>query len=416
VKVCILGAGIVGIASAYYLNKAGHEVTVIDRESGAGLDTSFANGGQISACNTIPWANPHVPMQLVKWLGRKDAPLLFHFSADPMLWSWLIKFLMNCRSAKALEGTAKNMRMSLYSRDMMDDIRANTGIDYDYIGRGILNIQKSQKDFEEAVANAAHLRELGLNNVVLGAEACIQLEPTLETVQNRLAGGVHTPEDESGDAHTFTRKLALAAASRGVVFRYNETVTGLEEDAGRVTRVLTNKGGLDVDTVVLSLGAYGPALLKPLGLNVPIYPAKGYSMTLPTAGRNGAPTISITDEEHKLVFTRLGDRLRVAGTVEFAGFNKEIDQERAQSLRTATEKQFPNAGDFEQATYWTGLRPLTPDCVPIIGRTKLENLYLNTGHGSLGWTMGAGSGKAISDLISGAKADIDLSGYGLERF
>ena len=415
-KVCVLGAGVIGTTTAYYLNKAGHEVTVIDRQSGAGLETSFANGGQISASHSAPWTGPQIPLLMLKWLGKEDAPLLYHLRADPALWRWSIGFLMNCRASRSHENTLKNLKLALYSRNLMPSIRQETGIDYDLKTLGILDIHRDAKGYDAAVAHASALNEFGCNNKILGQKAVFALEPALAENGSAILGGVHTPDDESGDAHAFTRKLALTCASQGVTFRYNESITRLDQEAGNITSVVTDKGTIEADAYVVSLASYSPLLLKPLGVRLPIYPTKGYSVTIPVGGRNNAPNISITDGDYRLVYTRLGDRLRVAGTAEFAGYDTEIDEKRGRATLDNARRQFPNAGDFENATLWTGLRPLTPDGMPVIGTTSVKNLYLNTGHGTLGWTFCAGSAKATADLISGVQTDIDLSDFSLHRF
>ncbi len=415
-KVCVLGAGVVGTTTAYFLQKQGHEVTVIDRQSGAGLETSFANGGQISASHAAPWAGPQVPLLMLKWLGKEDAPLLYHLRADPVLWRWSIQFFMNCRTSKSHENTVKSLKLALYSRQILPEIRQDTGIEYDLKTLGILDIHRNAKTYNEAVANAAALNELGCMNKMLGQEAVFSLEPALKEAGADILGGVHTPDDESGDAHAFTRNLALSCADRGATFRYNETVSRLEHEAGRITSVITDKDQYEADAYVASIASYTPQLLGPLGLKLPIYPTKGYSVTIPIGGRNNAPHISISDEEYRIVFTRLGDRLRVAGTAEFDGYNTDLNEKRGNAILEMARTQFPNAGDFANAALWTGLRPLTPDGLPTIGRSTMDNLYLNTGHGTLGWTLCAGSGKAAADLVSGNTPDIDLSGFAPDRF
>ena len=415
-RVIVLGAGVVGITAAYYLQKDGHDVAVIDRQSGPGLETSFANGGQISPSHAMPWAAPDVPKLMLKWLGRNDAPLLYRMRLDPKLWAWSLRFLANCTPQNFAENTVKNLRLSLYSRALLPGIRKDTGIQYDFLERGILQIFRNQKNLEMASKQATILRELGCNNLVLNETEVRKLENAYNTSPDKLAGGIYTPDDESGDAFKFTNELAKYTGNLGVEFRYNETVTGLNKDGNKITSVTTDKGIVNADTIIMSMGAYSPFLLKPLGIKVPIQPAKGYSVTVPVAGHNGAPTISLTDEDHKIVFTRLGERLRVAGTAEFNGYDTKRNEGRAQSIRDIAQALFPSAGDYSKAEFWTGLRPLTPDGVPIIGETPYENLYLNTGHGTLGWTMCAGSGKIIADLVSARIPEIDISDIGMNRF
>ncbi|MEE2761712.1 MAG: D-amino acid dehydrogenase [Pseudomonadota bacterium] len=415
-KVIVLGSGVIGVCTAYYLNQAGHEVTVIDRHEGPGLETSFANGGQISASHAAPWAAPNVPMQLLKWLGRADAPLLFHFRLDWRQWAWSLRFLANCLPERAHQNTVKNMSIALYSRALLPDVRAETGIQYDHRAGGILQIFENQKDFVGATNHAAWLRELGCDSRVLNPADCITLEPALVQQEARLVGGIYTAEDETGDAYKFTKQLAAISAKRGVKFLYGVTVTAIETDGSKVRAVKTNNGSCRADAYVMSLGSYTPLILRPLGISLPIFPTKGYSITIPITGGNSAPHLSITDHENKIVYSRLGDRLRVAGTAEFAGYDTVLDENRAKSISAKARERFPGAGDFDSAEFWTGLRPLTPDGVPIVGATRYTNLYLNTGHGTLGWTMSAGSGKAVADLISGKAPEIDLTPYSAARF
>ena len=415
-RVLVLGAGVIGVTAAYYLQKDGHNVTVIDRQSGSGLETSFANGGQISPSNAAPWATPEVPKQMLKWIGRNDAPLLYRMRLDPKLWAWSLRFLANCTAQNFAKNTVKNLRLALYSRALLQDIRKDTGIQYDYLERGILKVFRNERDFKNAAKQGNILRELGSDNQVLNATEIKNLEPAYNTSPDKIIGGIFTPEDESGDAFKFSIELTTYLASLGVDFRFTETVKSLKTVGNRIVSIITDKASIEGDAIVMSMGSYSPFLLKPLGIKLPIQPAKGYSVTIPTAGHNGAPKISITDEDHKIVFTRLGNRMRVAGTVEFNGYDTQINEERANSINNIAQSLFPNAGDYAKAEFWTGLRPLTPDCVPIIGPTNFENLFLNTGHGSLGWTMCAGSAKVLSDIISGRIPEIDISDIGINRF
>jgi len=415
-KVLVLGAGVVGITSAYYLQKDGHTVTVIDRQDGAGLETSFANGGQISPSGSASWAAPEVPNQMLKWIGRNDAPLLYRMRLDPKLWAWSLRFIANCKNKNFARNTAKNLRIALYSRALLQDLRKDTDIKYDCLDKGILKVFRNEKDFDNATRQANILHQLGSSNQVLNAAEIKILEPAYNSSPDNIIGGILTPEDESGDAFKFSTELTRHLKNLGVNFRFSETIKSLETINNKIVSVTTEKATIESDAIVMSLGSYSPFLLKPLGIKLPIQPAKGYSVTIPTAGHNGAPTISITDEDHKIVFTRLGDRMRVAGTVEFNGYDTQINKERANSIRNIAQSLFPNAGDYSKAEFWTGLRPLTPDCVPIIGPTNYQNLFLNTGHGSLGWTMCAGSGKVLSDIVSGRIPKIDVSDIGLNRF
>jgi D-amino-acid dehydrogenase len=415
-KVLVLGAGIVGVATAYFLNRAGHEVTVVDRQPGAGLETSFANGGQISASHSMPWSSPSAPFLMLKWLGRRDAPLLWRLRADPSQWLWGLRFLANCTPGRSTANMEKNLTLALHSRTLLREIRQEADIHYDERAQGILQIFRNTIQFDAAAKDAERMTQLGCTETVLDRDGCLDLEPALRDTGEAIAGGVHAPDDETGDAHTFTRELARVIAERGVQFRYGVTVIGFDVERAAITRVVTNRGELTADAYVMALGSYSQLLLRPLGVNPHIFPTKGYSVTVPTDGRNGAPTVSITDVDHKIVYSRLGDRLRVAGTAEFAGFDSTLTEERARVILGHAQQQFPNAGDFTKAKFWTGLRPLTPDGVPVLGRTRYMNLYLNTGHGTLGWTLAAGSGQVVADLIGGKAPALDMSRYGVDRF
>ena len=415
-RVLVLGAGVVGTAAAWYLAKAGHEVTVVDRQPAPGMETSFANGGQISPCHAEPWANPGVLPKVLKWLGREDAPLLFRWNRwDPELWAWGLRFLSNCTAPRAARNMERALRIAIYSRACLRELRAETGISYDQRSLGILHVYRDGREFEHARAAAGLMQGWGLERQIKTPAECRSIEPALAPVADQLAGGIHTPGDESGDAHKFTQALGALAAARGVVFRHGVTVRALVTDGSRIAVADTDNGPLTADAFVLAAGSYSPLLARPLGLRLPIVPAKGYSITLPADGP-AAPVVSITDDEHKMVYSRLGDRLRCAGTAELTGYDTRLNPARWQMIRRHARALFPQAGDFAKAEPWTGLRPVTPDSVPLLGATPFANLYLNTGHGTLGWTMACGSGRALADLVSGRQPDIDMTGLGLDRF
>ena len=415
-RVIVLGAGVVGTATAWYLVKAGHHVTVVERQDGVGLETSFANGGQISACHAEPWANPSVPGKLAKWLGRDDAPLVFRWNRwDPALWAWGLRFLANCPAGRAAVNTERALHLALYSRLCLRELRAETAIQYDQRCQGILHVYRDPRELDHARAVAKLMRHHGLGRDECDPAACVAIEPALAAVAGQLAGGIFTPDDESGDAHKFTHELAALATAKGAVFLTGHTVTGFERHGGRIAAVTTDHGRLAADAVVMALGSYSPLLARQLGLSLPIVPAKGYSITLPVDGHAGAPSVSITDDEHKLVFSRLGERLRVAGTAEMAGWNADLT-ERWRVVQEHAQRLFPDGGDYAKAEPWAGLRPVTPDGVPILGATPLGNVWLATGHGTLGWTMACGTGALIADLISGRQPAIDMAGLGMDRF
>jgi D-amino-acid dehydrogenase len=418
-KVAVLGAGVVGTSTAYYLAEDGHDVVVLDRQKGPGLETSFANGGQISACHAKPWAAPSIPLQAFLWTFQADAPLLFKpWRFDPALWSWGLKFLRNCTREHERINMARTLRVALYSRKVLKALRQKTNIQYDQQTNGILHVYRTAHEFEEGRHTAAQLARLGLPQDVLTPEECVKVEPALgHAARNgELAGGLMSCDDESGDARLFTDELAKLAAARGARFKYGVTIEKLEHNGKQVTRIVTDRGDETPDAVVLSLGSYSPLLAKQLGLKVPVYPAKGYSITAEIENPEAAPTVSVTDETRFMVFTRLGNRLRVAGTAELAGWNTDLDPVRVEPLRKNVMSLFPQASSYKEINAWCGLRPATPDSVPILGASPFENLFLNTGHGTLGWTMACGSGRVIADLISGRAPEIDMEGLGLERF
>lgn len=416
-RVLVLGAGVVGTSTAWYLSKAGHDVTVIDRRDSAGLETSYANGGQVSPCHAEPWANPAILPKVLKWLGREDAPLLFRWNRwDPDLWRWGLQFLANCLPNRAAVNTERTLRVALYSRTCLQDLRNETGIEYDQRRLGILHIYRNRREFEHARATADLMGRWGLRRLDKTPQECVDIEPALAQVAPQLAGGIHTPDDESGDAYKFTCALADLAAARGVIFRFGVTARALVSKGDRIAAIDTDHGTLTADVFVLAAGSYSPLLAHSLGLALPIIPAKGYSITLP-AESPGAPAVSITDDEFKLVYSRLGDRLRVAGTAEMTGYDTSLTPARWHIIRDRAKALFPKAGDYSQSAPWTGLRPVTPDSVPLLGPVpKIRNLFLNTGHGTLGWTMACGSGRVIADMISERQPDIPTEGLGLERF
>jgi D-amino-acid dehydrogenase len=417
VHVLVLGAGVVGVAAAWYLAKAGHTVTVLDRQPGPALETSFANGGQISASHAEPWANPGTPFKAMKWLGREDAPLVFRWRRwDPALWSWGLRFLANCSETRARINTERTLRVAMYSRAQLRLLREETGLQYDQRTAGILHVYRDPAEFAQARGAAALMAAHGLTRQDCTPDECVRIEPALADIRRELAGGLYSPDDESGDAHRFTVALAALAAERGVVFRHGVSIRGLVADAGRIAGVATDQGLVTADGYVLALGSFSVPVARSVGLALPIYPAKGYSATLPITNPAAAPTVSITDDENKLVFSRLGERLRIAGTAELAGWDRSMTKSRAEAVVRKGRSLFPHAGDYAAAELWAGLRPVTPDSVPILGRTRFANLWLDTGHGTLGWTMSCGSGRVIADLVSGRSPEIDLSGLELDRF
>lgn len=400
-KVLVLGAGVVGVSSAWYLAKAGHQVTVLDRQAAAGLETSFANGGQISVSHAEPWANPHAPLRALRWMWREDAPLLFRLRWDAPLLDWSLRFLRECTTRRTRANMRQIVQLALYSRSQLQALRAETSLDYDHLERGILHVYTDRREFAAAAAAAEVMREFGCERRTVTVDECIAIEPALAPARRSLVGGDYTAADESGDAHRFTQQLAVRCAGRGVVFAYGVTVARLSTAGGRVTGAIAGGQLHQADAYVAALGSYTPLLLRPLGLHLPVYPAKGYSATVRLGTDSVAPSVSLTDDGHKIVFSRLGERLRIAGTAEFNGYNTELNAVRCRALMHRAGELFPALGAVGEPEFWCGLRPATPSNVPLIGRSAIPNLYINTGHGTLGWTMACGSGAALADIVSG---------------
>ncbi|GBG02245.1 D-amino acid dehydrogenase small subunit [Azospira sp. I13] len=407
-RVIVLGAGVVGVTSAWYLAQAGHEVTVVDRQPGAALETSFANGGQISVCHAEPWANPRTPFKALQWFGKEDAPLLFRLRWDPALLAWSVRFLAQCTPGRTRENIRRIVALALYSRGRLQALRQELTLAYDQRSQGILHIYTQPEEFAAACRAAALMREFGLDREPVDAARCVAIEPALAGIQSRLVGGDFTPSDESGDAHQFTRLLAEKAAARGVQFRYGCTIEKIAVAGGQVAGVVAGGDLLLADAYVVALGSYSPHLLQGTGVAAPIYPGKGYSATIPLGPDSVAPSVSLTDDERKIVISRLGDRLRVAGTAEFNGYNLDLNPVRCQALLQRALELFPELRPAAEPLYWCGLRPVTPSNVPLVGRTRLPNLWLNTGHGTLGWTLSCGSAAALADLISGKRPEPDF--------
>lgn len=412
-KVLILGAGVVGVSSAWYLSQAGHEVTVIDRQSAAALETSFANGGQISVSHAEPWSNPHAPARALAWMGREDAPLLFRLRWDPALFDWSWRFLRECTPGRTRENIRDIVALALYSRELLKILREDTGIEYDHLERGILHVYTDPKEFAASIEASKVLREFGCDRRTVDADECVAIEPALSATRPILVGGDYTPLDESGDALTFSQNLAHLCQKRGVTFRYGLEVERLLGETGKVAgvRVRTPEGASEVlqaDAYVAALGSYTPQHVRPLGIHLPVYPAKGYSATIPLGEDSVAPSVAMTDDGHKLVFSRLGQRLRVAGTAEFNGYNTALNEIRCQALIKRTHQLFPELRPAGDPVFWCGLRPSTPSNVPYVGRSRVPNLYLNTGHGTLGWTMACGAGSALADIVDGREPPVRL--------
>ena len=412
-KVIVLGAGVLGTTTAWYLAGSGHEVRVVERREGAALETSFANGGQISVSHAEPWANPDAPRKILKWLGREDSPLLFRLRMDPAQWSWGTRFLYECQPWRTRQNMRDIVRLSVYSRAALQELRAQTGLEYDALQRGILHFFTERFAFDSAAENAPFLRQYGLHLEVKSPDEAVAIEPALARFRDRIVGATYTGTDESGDAHKFSVNLARLAEAKGVRFSYGCEIQGIRMGEGRVQGVVVKpregaEETLKADAYVVALGSYSPLLTRPIGLDLPIYPAKGYSASIEIVDESRAPFVSLTDDEMKIVFTRLGGRLRIAGTAELSGYSTDLNPVRCEALTRRAREIFPGMADYDKAVFWAGLRPSTPSNVPLIGGTKYPNLYLNTGHGTLGWTMACGSGRALADIISGRKPQVDF--------
>ncbi len=415
-RVVVLGAGVIGVTSAYYLAKAGFEVTVIERQPGPALETSFANAGEISPGYASPWAGPNVPLKAVGWLLDRYGPLSIHPQLDPAMWRWLLAMLRNCTATRYAINKARMVGIAEYSRDCLRALRAETGIRYDERSQGTLQLFRKQSQFDGVGSDIEVLRQYGVPFEVLDRAGCLAVEPGLAGARVPVAGGLRLPDDETGDCQMFTERLETIAAGLGVRFVYGTTITGLEVAGGRVTKVATDKGAFMGDAYLVALGSFSPLMLRPLGLSLPVYPVKGYSITLPIVDPHGAPESTVMDETYKVAITRLGDRIRVGGTAEVGDYTVRLRPGRRGALDRSVADLFPNGGDNSRSTFWSGLRPMTPDGPPIIGPTPIANLHLNTGHGTLGWTMACGAGRIIADQIAGRSPEIPTADLALRRY
>ena len=415
-KIAILGSGVIGVTAAWYLNQAGHEVTVIDRQPKPGLETSFANAGQISPGMSAPWAGPDTPRKAIVWLLMRHSPLVVWPLLDPALINWVVRFLGNCNDTAYARNKGRMVRLAEYSRDKLRDLRATTGISYDDRQRGLLQLFRTQKQADGAGGDTRVLDELGVPYEVLSRTGCIAHEPGLAGTQDKFVGGLKLPGDETGDALLFTQRLAKLAADAGVTFRQNTNITGLRTEGDKIAGVETDQGVITADRYVMALGSYAPLMLRKIGIKLHVYPVKGYSITVPVVKETAAPLSTVMDETFKVAITRLGDRIRVGGTAELGGWSLKLREGRRGTLVHSLTDLFPGGGDVAKASFWTGLRPMTPDGPPVIGPTKFSNLWLNTGHGTLGWTMACGSGALLADLLSDRRPNIQHDDLGLARY
>ncbi|WP_158808543.1 D-amino acid dehydrogenase [Beijerinckia sp. L45] len=415
--VMILGGGVVGVASAYYLAKAGHQVTLLERQPGVGLETSFANAGQVSPGYSAPWAAPGIPVKALKWMMMRHRPLVLWPRLDPALYGWLARMLANCTEEAYRRNKGRMVRLAEYSRDALGDLRAETGILYDHRQKGTLQLFRTRKQLDHVGDDTRVLDAFGVPYEVLDPGGCVAAEPALKLVPGVYVGGLRLPGDETGDAYLFTQRLAAICEGMGVTFRYDSSVARLRLDGERIESIEGADGKiLRADAYVAAMGSYTAALLRPLGIGIPVYPVKGYSLTLPITDETAAPTSTVMDETYKVGITRLGERIRAGGTAELAGFSNVLRTPRRRTLERSVRDLFPMGGDLDRADFWTGLRPMTPDGTPIVGPTRIANLYANTGHGTLGWTMACGSGRLLADLISGRTPEIPSDDLALDRY
>jgi len=415
-RVLVLGSGVIGTSVAYYLAKAGHEVEVVDRQSGPALETSFANAGEVSPGYSSPWAGPGVPIKAVQWLLMQHSPLVIKPMLDPAMWRWGLAMLRNCTEARYRLNKGRMVRLAEYSRDCLKQLRAETGITYDQREQGTLQLFRTQKQLDGTAKDIEILREYGVPYQLLDRAGYLLYEPALADVKEKFIGALRLPGDETGDCFKFTVALAEKAKALGVKFRFDEDIRALEREGEHIRGVRTANGMLTADRYVLALGSYSTRMLAPLGIRIPVYPVKGFSITVPIIHAAKAPESTIMDETHKVAVTRLGDRIRVGGTAQLSGFDLQLDKGRRSTLEFVVSDLFPQGGDVSKAEFWTGLRPMTPDGTPILGETRYDNLMLSTGHGTLGWTMAAGTGRVMADLISGHAPEIDMEGLSVARY
>ena len=415
-NILILGSGVIGTTSAYYLARAGHEVTVIERQSAPAMETSFANAGEVSPGYSSPWAGPGVPAKAIQWMLMHHSPLVIWPMLDMAMWRWGAMMLRNCTEARYRINKARMVRLAEYSRDCLIALRRETGIAYDERAQGTIQLFRTQKQLDAIGKDVEILKEYKVPFEVLDRAGYCRYEPALALVKEKFVGALRLPGDETGDCFKFTQNIAKMAEQLGVRFRFDTAIKGLEAVGRKVTSVHTSAGALTADAYLVALGSYSPQMVRPLGLHLPVYPVKGYSLTLPIADARFAPESTIMDESHKVAVTRLGERIRVGGTAELAGFSLKLREARRATLNHVVTDLFPKGGDVAQAKFWCGLRPMTPDGTPILGGTPIANLYLATGHGTLGWTMAAGTGRVMADLISGRKPDISMDGLTAARY
>jgi D-amino-acid dehydrogenase len=414
-RVIVLGAGVIGVTTAYELAKAGHQVTVIERQKGPALETSFANAGEVSFGYCSPWAAPGIPMKAIKWLFMKHAPLILRPKIDMAMLSWMVRMLSNCTASRYAINKGRMLRLADYSRLSLAALREETGIAYDERMRGTLQLFRTPAQLDASAKDVRALAADGIPFEVLDREGCARVEPALKQVQEKFVGGLLTPQDETGDCYKFTVALAERARDMGVTFNFNSIVQTLDIQGDKLRGVVTSRESRAADAVVVALGSHAPLLVRPFGIHLPVYPVKGYSLTIPISDVTRAPESTVMDETFKIAITRLGNRIRVGGMAEISGYTSDLRAERRRTLEHSVMDLFPG-GNAEEGAFWSGLRPMTPDGTPVIGKTKIAGVYLNTGHGTLGWTMSSGSARIISDIVSGRAPEIDISDLAITRY
>nr|WP_027166781.1 D-amino acid dehydrogenase [Mesorhizobium sp. WSM3224] len=415
-KVIVLGGGVIGVTTAYFLAEAGHEVTVYDRQPGPALETSFANAGEVSPGYASPWAGPGIPVKAVKWLLMKYGPLVVRPAFDPNMWTWLLKMLRNCTAERYALNKSRMVPLAEYSRDTLKALREATGITYDERTKGTLQLFRKQKQLDGTGGDVEVLKKYGVPYEILDRDGCIAAEPALAAVREKFVGGLRLPGDETGDCKMFTDKLAELCVARGVTFEYGSTIRRIVRNRNRLTNVLTDHGWKSADAFVMAMGSYSAQFMRELGRPIPVYPVKGYSITVPISNADAAPVSTVMDETYKVAITRLGDRIRVGGTAEISGYDLRLHESRRRTLEYSVGDLFPGSGDLKAASFWCGLRPMTPDGPPLIGQSEVANLYLNTGHGTLGWTMACGSAKVLADIMSNRVPEINARDLSPERY
>ena len=415
-KVLVLGAGVIGVTTSYYLAKAGHQVTVLDRQSGPGLETSFANAGEVSPGYASPWAAPGIPRKAIRWLLMKHAPLILRPHLDRETLGWLVALLHNCTEARYAINKDRMVRLAEFSRSCLIELRAATGIRYDERTRGTLQLFRTQRQLDGVAKDVEVLKARQVPFSVLDRAQCVAVEPGLADSAHLIAGGLHLPNDETGDCYKFTTRLAALAAELGVIFEYETTVDSLQVENHAIAAAMSTRGRRCADAYVLAFGSYSTSLARSIGIRLPIYPVKGYSITVPVIEDARAPQSTLMDETFKVAITRLGERIRIGGMAEVSGFSRDLPTKRRRTLENSVQSLFPGAADMGAGSFWTGLRPMTPDGPPVVGPTAIRNLYINSGHGTLGWTMACGSGHLLADIISGREPAIDASDLSMNRY